>query len=44
MGFGILVQASNGSNKKQGLMAQLVAQWTFNPLVSGSIPDGPTNN
>ena len=29
-------------HKSNGLLAQLVEQWTFNPLVAGSSPAQPT--
>ena len=30
-------------HESRGLLAQLVEQWTFNPLVAGSSPAQPTN-
>ena len=30
-------------DRNKGLLAQLVEQWTFNPLVGGSSPAQPTN-
>ncbi len=32
----------NSSKRISGPLAQLVEQWTFNPLVVGSSPTGPT--
>jgi len=33
----------NSDSESYGIVAQLVERFTFNELVSGSSPDGPTN-